>query len=161
MPIDLNKLPHTHTEFLPDLNQQPVPQVQEEEHHLQVNFKGWQPLPDLNEESAHGQGRQPLPDLNEEPAHGQDEEGQVYVQAHLQQGQPLPELNGDPTHDQEEVNHLQEGQSQPLMQDGQLGVHGIDLNVEASMGELQPHEGDLFLLTAYVQQQEHPHYDLS
>jgi hypothetical protein len=31
------------------------------------------------------------------------------------------------------------------MQDGQLGVHGIDLNVEASMGELQPHEGDLFL----------------
>jgi hypothetical protein len=39
MPIDLNKLPHTHTEFLPDLNQQPVPQVQEEEDHLQVHLK--------------------------------------------------------------------------------------------------------------------------
>jgi hypothetical protein len=56
--------------------------VQEEEDHLQVHFKGWQPLPDLNEESTHGQGRQPLPDLNEEPAHGQDEEGK-FMSKHI------------------------------------------------------------------------------
>jgi hypothetical protein len=43
------------------------------------------------------------------------------------------------------------------MEDAHDGMYRIDLNVDASIGEQQPSAGDLFLLTAYVQQQEHPH----
>jgi hypothetical protein len=43
------------------------------------------------------------------------------------------------------------------MEDAQDCIYRIDLNVDASIGEQQPSAGDLFLLTAYVQQQEHPH----
>jgi hypothetical protein len=145
MPIDLNQLPHPGGESLPDLNEEPEHEEQQEDHvHLQV----------------HIQGGQPLPDLNEGPAHEQEEEDQVYLQVHLK-GQPLPDLNEEPRHDHEEIDHLHEGQSQHLAEDEQVGVHAIDLNVDASMGEQQPQEGDLFLLIAYVQQQEHPHYDFS
>ena len=93
MPIDLNKLPHIRGESIPNLNEEPAhEEEQEDQVHLQV----------------HSQGGHPLPDLNEEPAHEQDEEDPVYLQVHLQ-GQPLPDLN-EPTHDQGEINHCHEGQ---------------------------------------------------
>jgi len=93
MPIDLNKLPHIRGESIPNLNEEPAhEEEQEDQVHLQV----------------HSQGGHPLPDLNEEPAHEQDEEDPVYLQVHLQ-GQPLLDLN-EPTHDQGEINHCHEGQ---------------------------------------------------
>ena len=104
MPIDLNKLPHTRGESLPDLNEEPAhEEEQEDQVHLHV----------------HIQDVQPLPDLNQEPE--QDEEDPVYLEVHLQgqplpdlqvylQGQPLPDLN-EHTYDQEEIDQLPEGQS--------------------------------------------------
>jgi len=64
MPIDLNKLPHIRGESIPNLNEEPAhEEEQEDQVHLQV----------------HSQGGHPLPDLNEEPAHEQDEEDPVYL----------------------------------------------------------------------------------
>ena len=120
MPIDLNIPPDQHGELLPDLNEEPAHE-EDEIAHLQED--------QLHEDEAQlpDQHGELLLDLNQKPAYEQEDkishvqQDQVYaVEAHFQ-GQPL---------------HLHHNE--------RLGMHVIDLNVYASEGEHEHHEGNSF-----------------
>jgi hypothetical protein len=122
---DLNILLDQHGELLPNLNEAPayeqedaIPRLQE--HQL---YEDEAPLPD--------QHRELLPDLNEL---AYEEEDEI---SHPQDHQL-----------HEDEAHLQEGQPLHLHHDKLLSMHVIGLNVDASEGEQEHHEGDLFLLIA-------------
>ena len=104
MPIDLNKLPHTTGESLPDLNEEPAhEEEQEDQVHLQV----------------HSQGGHPLPDLNEEPPDKQEDETH-----HLQKDEVRVLVD-------DEVHWLQEAQSYLFQEDEEVPIHPLlDLNVK-------------------------------
>jgi len=145
MPIDLNVLPNQHGELLPDLNI----------------------LPDQYGELLH--------DLNEAPAHEQEDEDTIpHLQEHQiyedeaplqdQHRDLLPDLNEEPAYEEEdEIAHLKDiqlhedeahlqGEPLHLPHDELLGMHVIDLNVDALEGKQEHHEADLFLFIASGQQ---------
>ena len=129
MSIDLNTLPDLHGELLPDLNEQPQNEQEDEITSLQQD--------QVYEDEAHLQDQHGhlLSDLNKNPMYEHEDEI-----AHLQED-----------HLYEDEAHLQ-GQPLHLHHNERLGLHVIDLNVAASEGEQEHHKGDSFLLIASGQQ---------
>ena len=77
-----------------------------------------------------------LLDLNEQPPYEQEDE--------------IMSLQQDQLYEDEA--HLEEVQPLHFHHDELLGMHVIDLNVDASEEEQEHHQGDLFLLIASGQQ---------